>query len=48
MVKYECNDCDDEDPYTGTCKLELPAIAATPTYCPVFGDGVTCNWKKVL
>ena len=41
-------DCEDEEPYTGTCKLELPIIAAKPTDCPVFGDGTKCNWVEVI
>jgi hypothetical protein len=48
MTTYECNDCEDEEPYTGTCQLILPDIAGKPTDCPVYGDGYKCNWLRVI
>jgi len=45
-MKYKCNDCDDEPPFTGTCELTLPTIAAKPKYCPIF-DNAPCNWQEV-
>ena len=48
MTDYICNDCDEDEQFTGTCKLSLPRIAGKPEYCPIFDGCENCHWKKVI
>ena len=46
MINYYCNDCEDEHPGAGTCKLSLPAIVENPKFCPM-DKCIVCNWTKI-
>ena len=44
MKEFHCDECDDEPPFVGTCKLIMPDCASEPFICPVFGDDGSCKW----
>ena len=47
-MKYICNDCADGNDFVANCRLDLPDIAGTPKYCPIFDNALICNWVKVI